>query len=68
MHRLAVGTLVSTLLAVSLIVVGGTGTAAAAVCSGGGVLLCNGTVDRTSGTTATTFTFSVVYQNANPDP
>lgn len=74
MHRLAVGTLVSTLLAVSLIVVGGTGTAAAVTkCHFGstnGLHLCDGTVSAASGTTATVFKFTVTYLDpqgrANP--
>src|SRR5262249_12407004 len=41
------------------------GTAAAASCPGPqNTRLCNGTVSPASGTTSTTFTFSVTYQDA----
>ena len=66
MHRLAVGTLVSTLLAVSLVVVGGTGMVLAApICPGSNTQVCDGKVTPATGTTTTQFVFSLVYQSAN---
>ena len=63
------GTFIRALLAVTVALVGLAGVAPpvarAAVCTGGtNTQICNGTVSPASGTTSTTFTFSVVYQDA----
>ncbi|HMJ80226.1 MAG TPA: hypothetical protein VK592_04220, partial [Candidatus Dormibacteraeota bacterium] len=65
MNKIARGILAALLLALSWTATGAVGPVAAATCGGPQVTqICNGTVSPASGTTATTFTFSVVYQDS----
>ena len=65
MNKIIRGTLAAFLLAMSWTATGAVRPAAAATCTGAQVTqICNGTASPASGTTATTFTFSMVYQDA----
>ena len=72
MHRAILATLAAFVLAVGLTVSGPARPAAAASCSSTTTPpqthLCSGTVNLTSGTTSTTFTFSVIYDDQMARP